>query len=390
MAYLGIFNDSFPPILDGVTLAVQNYVHWLRKLGHDTCVVTPWNPEKVETECKVLKYLSFPIFNRRPYRYGYPQGDPFIWKRVRNTPFSLIHCHCPFSSGRLGVYASRKQGVPLIGTFHSKYRSDFEHSLRHTPWLVDRVMKRVIAFFNECDHVWIPQISVAETVREYGYRGELTVVENGNDLASRYDEREALSFKDACRAEMGVSASKMVLLFVGQHILEKGIGLIAESLKKLQGRVDFEMHFVGKGYAVGELESYLRANIEASRYFMHGQIRDREQMAKLYSAADLFLFPSAYDNAPLVVREAAAMCTPAIVLRGSTASEPIRDGENGFLAAYKADEYADLIEMLSADRGRLRRAAIGARRTLTRSWQDVVAEVDARYRDIILTHSACR
>ena len=25
----GIFNDSFPPILDGVTLTVQNYAHWL-------------------------------------------------------------------------------------------------------------------------------------------------------------------------------------------------------------------------------------------------------------------------------------------------------------------------------------------------------------------------
>ena len=27
--YTGIFNDSFPPILDGVTLTVMNYVRWL-------------------------------------------------------------------------------------------------------------------------------------------------------------------------------------------------------------------------------------------------------------------------------------------------------------------------------------------------------------------------
>ena len=25
----GLFNDSFPPILDGVTLTVENYGHWL-------------------------------------------------------------------------------------------------------------------------------------------------------------------------------------------------------------------------------------------------------------------------------------------------------------------------------------------------------------------------
>lgn len=37
----GIFNDSFPPILDGVTLAVENYVYWLSRKGHTPCVVTP-------------------------------------------------------------------------------------------------------------------------------------------------------------------------------------------------------------------------------------------------------------------------------------------------------------------------------------------------------------
>ena len=40
----GLFNDSFPPVLDGVTLTVQNYVKKLVESGRKTCVVTPWNP----------------------------------------------------------------------------------------------------------------------------------------------------------------------------------------------------------------------------------------------------------------------------------------------------------------------------------------------------------
>ena len=59
------------------------------------------------------------------------------------------------------------------------------------------------------------------------------------------------------------------------------------------------------------------------------------------SAADLFLFPSMYDNAPLVVREAAMMGTPSVILKGSTASEVIVDGVNGFLADQTPDSYAD-------------------------------------------------
>ena len=53
----------------------------------------------------------------------------------------------------------------------------------------------------------------------------------------------------------------------------------------------------------------------------------------LYHRADLLVFPSIYDNAPMVLREAAAMGTPAVVVRGSCSAEGITDGENGFICA---------------------------------------------------------
>ena len=44
-----------------------------------------------------------------------------------------------------------------------------------------------------------------------------------------------------------------------------------------------------------------------------------------------FTFPSLYDNAPMVVREAAVMGTPAVLVAGSDAAEIIHDGANGFV-----------------------------------------------------------
>ena len=38
---IGIFNDSFPPIMDGVSLTVENYAYWLDKNSLPVCVVTP-------------------------------------------------------------------------------------------------------------------------------------------------------------------------------------------------------------------------------------------------------------------------------------------------------------------------------------------------------------
>lgn len=380
--YIGLFNDSFPPILDGVTLAVQNYAHWLARKGLHPVVVTPWNPVREKTDYDVMRFFSLPIANRKPYRYGYPKLDPFIWGKLCNTPFALVHAHCPFSSGRLGVYVKKKQGVPLIGTFHSKYRSDLEHSFRKTPWMVPIIMKRILNFFNACDEVWIPQAEVEPTVREYGYTGKLTVVENGIDFADISDS-EALDAKAQARKRFGIAPSTLSLLFVGQHIREKGILVIIHALAMLPASFDFRMDFIGSGYASDEAMELSRTLGIEDKVHFHGIISDREILKSHYAAADLFLFPSFYDNAPLVVREAAALGTPAILLKDSTAAEVISDGNNGFLTERSPENYAEIISRLASERDIIKNAGIGARHSIVRSWEDVVGEVTDRYASII-------
>lgn len=385
----GIFNDSFPPILDGVTLTVENYVHWFQKKGRTPCVVTPWNPVKMDYPYDVMRFFSLPIWNRKPYRYGYPKLDPFIWRRLRNTDFRILHSHCPFSSGRLAVYVKKKQNVPLIGTFHSKYRSDLEHSFQHAPWCVPIIMRKILDFFNACDEVWIPQAQVEETVREYGYKGPLTVVENGNDFASLISG-DLFEYKKEARKRVGLPPETLNLLFVGQHIWEKGIKTIIDSLALIKDTVNFRMDFIGTGYAATELSRMIERQGLADRVRLNGVIHDRKTLSDYYAASDLFLFPSLYDNAPLVVREAAAMGTPSILLAGSTASEVVTDRRNGFLSQRTPDDLAALITHLAADREELRKAARGARDTLVRSWEDVVEEVLDRYDTIIRRHGGHR
>lgn len=380
--FYGIFNDSFPPIMDGVTLTVQNYMEGFGQRGLPPCIVTPWNPVNVRVDCKVLKYFSLPIRGRFPYRYGYPKLDPFIWTRLRNTPFRIVHSHSPFSSGRLAVFVKHRQKVPLIGTFHSKYRQDLEHSFRNTPWMVPIIMKRILNFFNSCDEVWIPQPAVEETVREYGYAGELVVMPNGNDMAP--DPSEIDSLKSRARKLFDIPDDAISLLFVGQHIWQKGLKIVLEALTKLEERnVRFIMDFVGNGYAAGEMKRFVNTHGLSDRVRFNGVITDREMLKSYYAASDLFVFPSLYDNAPLVVREAAAYHTPALLAEGSTAAEVIRHGDNGFLCRYDAEEYAGAIASLSRDKRRLRQVGKQAMASLSICWNDVIDQVTDRYNTLI-------
>lgn len=383
----GLFNDSFPPALDGVTLTVQNYAKWLAAQNQRVCVITPWDPyDFPHPEFEMHRYFSVPLYRRHPYRYGYPRLDPLIWWWLRRLPFKIVHAHCPFSSGRLAQYAARRHDIPLVATFHSKYQTDLARVLSKP--MLKFQMRRIRNFYNSVDALWIPQAAVEETVREYGITAPVAVVDNGNDFYVADSELDAV--KRQARMDMAVPEGRLMLLFVGQHIKEKGVDVIIDALRLLPESLDWQMHFVGNGYAEGEMKRRVASLNLADRVVFHGVIGDREGLRRIYAAADLFLFPSFYDNAPLVVREAAALGTPAVLLEGSTAAEVITHGQNGFLSERTPRAYADAIMQIHQHPDILREMQLGARSSLCRSWRNVMEEVVERYNDIICRYESKR
>lgn len=143
------------------------------------------------------------------------------------------------------------------------------------------------------------------------------------------------------------------------------------------------MHFIGGGYAFPEIEKLVKEKGLENKVKFHGVVRDRKLLSDFYAASDLFFFPSMYDNAPLVVREAAAMGTPSLLLKGSTASEIISKDVNGYLTDNNIEEISALIRYLEKERKKLFETGVNARNTLVRSWEDVTGEVLDRYKAAI-------
>ena len=169
---------------------------------------------------------------------------------------------------------------------------------------------------------------------------------------------------------------------MGQHIWEKNISFLLHALSRLNN-IHFSMYFIGTGYAEKGIKKLTSDLALSSKVTFLGQINDREELKKYYAAADLFLFPSMYDNAPLVIREAAAMHTPSVLLKGSTASEIIEHGWNGFLSTADLDKYAELIRKLVYHPEEIQQVGFKASQTIVRPWSDVVDEVLDRYIHLI-------
>ncbi len=375
---IGLFNECFPPVMDGVSVCVYNYAYWMQKKVGGVAVITPNVPgaDYSKYDFEVIDYFSVPVPFRHPYVTGIAEVDPTFLAKLAQREFKIVHAHSPFTSGRAAQRIAKKMGIPCVATFHSKYRDDFARVLPDK--MVDIVIKNVISFYEKADQVWVPQESVKEVIREYGYKGHVEVVDNGSDLCADYPEKY---FVDS-RQKLGIKPDEFVFLFVGQHIWEKNVRFIIDALAGIED-LKFRMFFVGTGYAADAMKELVSEKGLDSKVTFVGNITDREKIKIYYAAADLFLFPSLYDNAPLVVREAAALHTPAVMVKGATAATILKDGENGFLIDNNLTSFEDKLRELIADPARVHRVGVQASKTIVRSWEDVVGEVLDRYNAII-------
>ena len=342
---IGLFNDSFPPVMDGVAICVENYARWMQECVGGVSVITPENRDADYSYKKyeVLTYTSVAVPFRPPYVTGISDLDPAFKTRLMRRQFRIVHAHCPFTSGWAAQNIAKKQRIPMVATFHSKYRDDFAR-LISSDIILDAVIKGIVRFYESADEVWVPQESVKDVLYSYGYKGNIEVMQNGCDLVGDYSPE----FFTEARRSLGVADGELVLLYVGQHIWEKNLRLTIETLGRIKD-LPFKMFFIGGGYAEDEMKKMVEEKGLGNKVRFVGRLTDRKKLTQYYAASDLFLFPSLYDTDGLVVREAAALHTPSIMLRNASAAGMLKDGETGFLIGNTADDFEAAIRSLHAD-----------------------------------------
>jgi glycosyltransferase involved in cell wall biosynthesis len=388
MSVFGQFTDAYAPIMDGVGVMVQHYARLLNDVGHRTLVVAPKVPHFEETDpFEIIRMQSVLMPPKKPYRLQMPVFSPASRRRLDRVPFDLVHAHSPFVAGSEALRVARRRRIPLVTTFHSKHREDFAQFL-HNYRLADFINSGVMRFYYKADAVWAVSEATVRTMREYGYQGRVEMVPNGCDMTRyRRDEAEAAAF---VQARCGVTPEAPVLLFVGQMAQVKNPMLVVAAFAEA-ARAGSPCHLlmVGEGPHLSSLKEIAARLGVADRTHFLGVVFDRAVLAQIYTRASLFVFPSLYDNAPLVVREAAAIACPSLLLRGSNAAEGVIHGENGFLAdSAELAPFSQLLQDLLARPEDLRSVGQRARETLAFSWEHVVLEVVDRYQEIMREYAA--
>lgn len=366
---IGEFCDVFPPELDGVGTVVKNYATGLCAQGDETYYVAPAADDPVgERPFPTLLFFGIRMPGE-PYRVGVPSLDRAFKKRAAGIGFDIVHAHSPFGAGRAARRIARRCGIPLVATFHSKYYDDFL-SKTHSKLLARLGTRIVVSFYRSCDEVWAVNEASADVLRSYGYRGRLRVMPNGTD------PWEPQGTADALLSKLFGTQEGPLFLFVGQHNWKKNIRTVLDGVALYAKDHPCRMLFVGQGPDKAAIEEHAEAIGIAPLCRFLGHTADREALMQLYAAADLFLFPSIYDNAPMVVREAAAAGTASVLVRGSCAAEGTEDGVNAF---HCEDSPESLAATVAAALPHAQTVGKRAKETIPRPWHDILSEVRERY-----------
>jgi 1,2-diacylglycerol 3-alpha-glucosyltransferase len=380
---IGQYTDSYLPTIDGVIMTVHNYARWLNE-DHFSCyVATSKGPRGFADHetYPIIRYNSVPIAKNYTYRFGIPILDrKFIVSQHDLNP-SLVHAHTPFSAGNEALRLARKLNIPLVASFHSKYYDDFLQTTR-SRLIADTAVNLIVDFYNRADEVWTVNEGTARTLRDYGYKKSIVIMPNGTDFVFPPDVGQA---RANVEKRFGLRPDDKVMLYVGQLTYQKNLPLLIDAAA-LYARTGspFKLLIVGDGYARPMLvEKTAELGLERQVIFA-GLERDRARLSEIYLRADLFTFPSVYDNAPLVVREASMADCPSILIIGSNAAENASDGIDAFLCENSAESLSQTMERAMSDDALRRRIGTNARHKIGKPWREVIDKVAERYREIII------
>lgn len=133
--------------------------------------------------------------------------------------------------------------------------------------------------------------------------------------------------------------SSLHLLFVGYVTPRKGVDTMIrafEILIKEKGQKNLVLHIVGntdrdKAFSKNVKDYSREAGLDDQVIF-HGRINDRD-MEKLYTASDIFVFPSLWEGFGMALAEAASFGLPIVATDAGAIPYMIKDGINGLLVS---------------------------------------------------------
>ena len=367
-------SGNYNYVRDGANQAQNLLVGYLLDQGVQVRVYSPTTPTPAfEARGTVVDVPAIPMpGGRGEYKLG--RGLPARPRRdMAAFDPHLVHVSSPEFLGHAAVTWARRRGLPVVATVHTRFETYFQYyGLSLIQPVIVAILRR---FYNRADRVLVPTPSMAQVVRDLGVTSPISIWGRGvNHRRFHPDARDL-----AWRRSLGIADDEVTIGFLGRLVLEKGLGVFADVLARLDALgVRHRVLVVGKGPA----RDWFAERVPQAAF---AGFQSGDDLGRAVASMDLLVNPSVTETWGQVTSEAMAAGVPVVAARATGAVDLLEDGRTGFLVPPDDLEgYAASIARLVSDPAL--RAAMGRAahdRAQDFRWDTANAAVLQAYQEVL-------
>lgn len=278
--------------ITGIGTVIMNYCKALDKEKYDLAILAGQPiSEKYEKECLENNIHLVAL----PSRHGNPKGHYIaLWKALRAGHYDIVHDHGSSSMMAIELTIAKLAGV----------KNRIAHSHNSTcPNM--KVHKLLNPYFRT---VYTKALACGKLAGDWLFgENNFEVLPNGfhtGDFAFSEKERAVV------RTKLGVE-NQLLIGHIGRINEQKNQEYLLDIFKEVAAiRDDAILLIVGTGPDEEKIKSRVKEHPYRNRIILYGET---DNPTALYSAMDIFVFPSRYEGLPVVLLEAQISGLPCVV-----------------------------------------------------------------------------
>lgn len=370
---IALFSGNYNYVMDGPVRALNKLVAYLEARGIEVLVFAPTAKKAAFKHAgKLISVPSIALPGRGEYRValGMPKS---IRRKLEAFNPDLIHLAAPDWLGHAALGWAEAHNVPAVSSFHTRF--DTYPRYYHMAWLEKHVTAFMRRFYHRCEQIYVPSPCMAEVLAEQDMSPNIGIWSRGVDQSLFRPDQRSMNW----RRSHGIEDTETVVAFVGRLVLEKGLGIFADTLDLLKEQgLHVRALIVGDGPERERFEERLPDAVFTG--YLNG-----EGLAQAYASADIFFNASVTETFGNVTLEAMA-CGLPLVCADATGSRSLVDhGQNGFLAeTVSAEAFASALQTIILDSDlKAAMAAKSLEKSRDYTWGAVLGRLYDQYCDVL-------
>ena len=354
---VGIFTESYPPLVNGVSTSILMLEHALTKLGHEVFIITVSDNKKdytLENDGHILRLPSVNLVNCYDYKMTsvYPIKAVNMIKKMN---LDVIHSNVEFTVGIFARIVSEQLSIPLVHTYHTNWE-DYTHYITKNKKILDdickKLLKYLVVFFEDktVTELIVPSNKIYNLFKDkYKFTKNIHIIQTGIETSKFYKENFNQKDINSLKKKLGIKKKDFVVMTVSRLAKEKSVDRIINNHKELVKKYsNMKLLIVGDGPDIDKLKDEAKSLGVSDSVIFTGKV-PLSDIPIYYQLGNVFVTASKSETQGLTVVEAISSSLPVVAVKDDSFVNSVIEDFNGFV--FTDDEkYINSISKLYEDK----------------------------------------